>query len=1619
MSNKKTPQSTITKSRIASSKWLQLLCAILTLALDVVVLLVLFVNTTEIKYIVCPILLLVLDLVFIVKVLLSNYRFMYAVGGVLVHVACIILACGGAVLASGALGDRVVFETIALIALPAVHLLQCIAALCNAWHAIRRGKPVRRIVALVTSAILVVGIGLYVNFLHVNGFFGQGATRTERTVVYILDDSGSYYIAVDVLDGKGNTVTIPAEFNGLPVKGVDCTLFGHEEISYMVFAGSSDLEFLNTGSLAHVNENLSLEVDKTNVDEFRGEFYTLARENPEMLYVANHIKPIGLKEDEVYVIPRYDMDTLELANGQILPTWFGSVDETLNVRTDLRYAAYDCIRYSDLTDEEQLYWCFVNQKAQVFRWLRDGEGNDLSAASIGESVEVYVTFDRIYPIHFGEDNDTLYTLDPSYTGFYTDGEYIPYKLATADRAAEVIMQIPGRNGFALTWLTGPDRHYLTDLPTELQGLSGGASLNVYPEWKLNLPTIDSLTAKNDQGDEVASVIYGENVSLAAQAAPPHEDISLKYEWVLNQVLSEEKNYIITNFHPQDATTYTLRVTAYSDASSLTATAEKTIAVGFEKKELRFDWHLPENTVYEAGNKPLSAEALDPINNDEINARLSRESVRDVGEYNVTIELYGDTATKYRVAENDVSRTVVITPYPLSVNWDEDRSFEYDGTVQRPGASVQALGQDDVPLSFSGGQKNAGTGYRVTATTTNPNYTLTGGETAFEIKQRPITRIEWTAQDSFVYNAYQKIRPVNGFEGCVTGDRDMLINSVIYSGHQVNVGENYTTTVSLPEDSNYYFAEECNIQSTFKITKRTLTIQLSKKLSKVYDGTPYENFTYEVSGRQGLDRDEEIFKILSYEGDAVTAVNAREQAYTYTAVVEPFGEKSGNYEIKVADGAMTINKKRLDVKIDAKSKTYDGFEFPADEYTFTAEGLAPVDQNAISDILRLEYKGSALTSTNASTWTIDADVIPVNSERYGNYDVKVTKGKLTINKAPATVTAIVLDNGKTYDALPYTEFDFEVMGLVGDDEKWMLGDPTFGGAATNNPNATAMGHTLTVSLPSNDVTNNYVFTYEDGKAYISPKSITVTAVGGTKTYDGTSNYKNYVSIEWEGILDADLGKMGTPDYDGEATNNRNVGIHELTVTLPDLEKTGNYEIDYLEAYLVIEPRTITVTLKPNLSKTYDGEAAGTQNFSYNSYDVSGLVGGDKKADLGEPLFGGDAFGAVNAGTYELTLDLPGNPNYIIESIKPVTFTIHKRTLTVSMANVSRVYDGTVGGNFTYTVNGLQGSDSEALLGEPIFSGPATEAKNFGTYRVYLNFANTELENYTVRTSNGYVATAMLAIAKARLQYTIHSVEKEYDGVPLREFDITFEGLVDGDTVEPRWSLYDQNDRPVNAIVNAGEYSMSITFDHPNYEKPMGNPGTCTIKKKTVQITIDPVADKQYDGEAVTGFGYTAVGLLGQDQLSGAKWIIRDANGNLVSQAVNAGVYSVTVSFGAQTNYEVAAPEAVTFEITKRPVTVSAIAPDRDYDGTTGGNFEFNMLGLAAGDSKNDFDVTFGGSAMTAKDPGTYTLTVTVKDSAKARNYEFDYVSNDFVIREVETEASGYVDDEIALPPETQE
>ena len=141
----------LTKQKIASSKALQLICAFLTLILDAAMLVLLFNNTSELKFFICPGLILFLDLVFVIKALFSNYRFAYAIKGVYVHIVAVILVCAYMIVSAEILDTRIVFATIALYAMPVVHLVQCAASLINAYHARDKKKVGRSVTAIVFS----------------------------------------------------------------------------------------------------------------------------------------------------------------------------------------------------------------------------------------------------------------------------------------------------------------------------------------------------------------------------------------------------------------------------------------------------------------------------------------------------------------------------------------------------------------------------------------------------------------------------------------------------------------------------------------------------------------------------------------------------------------------------------------------------------------------------------------------------------------------------------------------------------------------------------------------------------------------------------------------------------------------------------------------------------------------------------------------------------------------------------------------------------------------------------------------------------------------------------------------------------------------------------------------------------------------------------------------------------------------------------------------------------------------------------------------------------------------------------------------------------------------------
>lgn len=1664
MAMKQSNQSTITKSRIASSKGLQLICALLTLVLDAVLLLVLLVNTREIKFLICPIILLVLDLVFVVKVLFSNYRFFYAISGVIIHVACVVLTCVGAYVVTEVLETRIVFETFALLAMPGVHLLQCIAALCNAWQAAHRGKLVRRILAMAVSILLLVGVGVYANFLRTNGFFGQGVARTDRTVVYALDDTESYYIVTDVLDGKGNTVTVPEEFNGLPVKGIDCTLFANEELDYVVFECSTDLLFLNPDSLAQVNEHLRLEADKTTIDSFRSALYSLALENSQMLYLANHITPTGLADGEVYVIIRYDEEALELVQGVVLPTWFGSEDDTFTVFDNKQYTEYAYVDHADVTDNGDLYWCTVNQKNQIFRWLRDEDGKDLINTDIAESVEVNAAFDKIYQIHFNDDNDEVYSIDAMYTSIQTDDGAQSYKLATADRVGEIFAAIPGRNGFDLSWYVGSDRRPLLDLPSELEQLDSFDAnlLEAHPEWDLRAPVIDLLSADGVTANH--SAIYGENVELKSMATSPHETISLKYEWIRDGVLAEEQDYTIYNIHPNHAGTYTLKVTAYASTTSLTKSVEQTIDVGFAKRELHFEWLLPSDTVYSAEHKSIEVHERDAINEDEISVKLSHTSVRDAGDYAISIELYGDTDTKYKIAAADVSRNLTIVPYTIDVNWGSTRSFEYDGENHVPSASVIGLKNDGaLNIVVSGAQKNAGTSYKAVASTNNRNYTLRGHEMSFTITRRPITSITWNSINSFVYNAQDQGPSVSSLGNWIAADKSVVLNSLTYEGKQTNVGEGYEITAKLPADSNYEFA--CATSTTFKITPRPLTVTVDNK-TKEYDGKMYVNFTFTASGLQGRDQASEVLD-LSYRGEAATAINARSAAYTIEADAIP-QNKYNNYTITIVKGKLTINKRALTIQVQDKEKTYDGKLFTAASCGFTYNGLASTD--SIDSVLTLNYSGTALTRKNAGTWTISATA--TGGEKYSNYTVAINPGELTIKKAPLTITAV--GGQKIYDGSVFSGFTFTASGLVNNEQPSILGTPDYSGTALSNKNAGT--YTLTVELPSNTATDNYNITYVNGSVVISKKPLKVTAVGGTKVYNGEAGSSAF-KIVVSGLISGEtVSDLGTPTYGGAATTDKNVGTHVLTARLPGNSVSNNYEITYVDGEFEITKKSVTVSVGAT-NKVYDGEGA----FSFN-YTVDGLANGDTVDVLGTPVFSGSGYGAVNVGNYAVSVTLPGNGNYNITSYSRGTLTVTRAPLTITAQAEDRTYDGTTGGNFSFVAEGFMGNDTEALLGTAKYSGTALTAKNAGNYTLKVSFSTT-LKNYSVTyeedsftigkasltvtpnnkektydksgftgftfevtglvnnetksmlgspswsgdatvqknagshqlkvtlpnnavTANYEITynTGLCVIHKKDLTVTVQGKEKTYDGKRFDNFSFSVSGLVSGDTKSmlgtPTWggTAYTQS--------GAGTHELTVTLPTntvtSNYEITY-NSATCTIHKKA--LTVTPVnQEKVYDGQKFTNLDFNVSGLVSGENKAALGTPIW--GGDAATQT-NVGSYTLSISLpdnAITANYDITYGTA-TCVITKKALKVTAVATDRDYEaGVVGGTFDCTLDGLASGDSKSDFTVTYGGSATTATEAGTYTLTVVVDQSGKALNYEITYVSdNAFVIHPVETAA----------------
>src|SRR5204862_4861675 len=191
-------------------------------------------------------------------------------------------------------------------------------------------------------------------------------------------------------------------------------------------------------------------------------------------------------------------------------------------------------------------------------------------------------------------------------------------------------------------------------------------------------------------------------------------------------------------------------------------------------------------------------------------------------------------------------------------------------------------------------------------------------------------------------------------------------------------------------------------------------------------------------------------------------------YAITSVVSNGTGLASNYDVTLTNGTLTVNKKAISYTIGNASHEYGSTVNLAT--TLGATFLTGVN----GENLAIAYSSTGNTTTsNVGTYAITG-VVSDGTGLLSNYDVTLTNGTLTVNKAHLTVTAD--DKTKIYDGAVYSPFTATLSGFKnGETDSGLRAALALSGAAGFGPTATTTAflpgtYTITPSVGSLSATN---------------------------------------------------------------------------------------------------------------------------------------------------------------------------------------------------------------------------------------------------------------------------------------------------------------------------------------------------------------------------------------------------------------------------------------------------------------------------------------------------------------------------------------------------------------------
>ncbi len=527
---------------------------------------------------------------------------------------------------------------------------------------------------------------------------------------------------------------------------------------------------------------------------------------------------------------------------------------------------------------------------------------------------------------------------------------------------------------------------------------------------------------------------------------------------------------------------------------------------------------------------------------------------------------------------------------------------------------------------------------------------------------------------------------------------------------------------------------------------------------------------------------------------------------------------------------------------------------------------------------------------------------------------------------------------------------------------------------------------------------YVKESQTGILMITPAPVTLQAPIASKTYDGTPlKAEDYGHSFVEGLDFAD--DFASISVEGSQTL---VGSSASSVTyeLKQGKIPNNYNIQCIPGTLTITPvmDEVLVKIKGNTANvTYDG----------TPHEVEGYVA----SSISNPLYTANDFTyngvakaeGTDAATYPMNLaetrfenTNTNFKNVRFEVVTDGSLTISKRNVTLTSADLTKVYDGTALTNGNTPVKEEFGTEKAFPDGEGLdytFTGSQTVVGSSDNKFTYKPNTNTKLTNYEITKTEG-----TLEVTPVTDKVTV-TIKGGKSSVTYNGEDHTVTGYKVADISNP---LYKEANFTFSGKAeangkNAGIYKMGLkAADFANTSNNFTNvefvvaDGQLEITKRPVMLTSADLI-KVYDGTPLTNGDTPVKEEFGtEDAFPEGEGVTYTFKGSQTNAGSSKNMFTYAWNEGTNkdnyTIYQVEGDLVVT-PIDGIKVTITGHKDTQTYDGKEHFVFGFDATPSNALYNPKE-DMQFNGTDvdMTAKgtDAGTYPMKLTAEDFTNKSN-----------------------------------